>query len=143
MHLGDRVHWENNRVHIMESTIVEGAWEGHLGRGLAPRELQFVLAVVQGMTTKEIARAFGIAPGTVVKRLACAMFKLGVHRQGAMVAEAMRRQIITPLCLLLVAVMTMQGLDDSGIARRDRRPTEPRGGELRMARRADSFDLVG
>lgn len=143
MYLGDRVHWENNRVHIMESTIVEGTWEGHLGRGLAPRELQFVLAVVQGMTTKEIARAFGIAPGTVVKRLACAMFKLGVHRQGAMVAEAMRRQIITPLCLLLIAVMTMQGLDDSGMARRDRRPSERRGGELRMTRRADSFDLVG
>ena len=143
MYLGDRVHWENNRVHIMESTIVEGTWEGHLGRGLAPRELQFVLAVVQGMTTKQIARAFGIAPGTVVKRLACAMFKLGVHRQGAMVAEAMRRQIITPLCLILVAVMAMQGLDESGIARRDRRPSERRGGELRLARRADSFDLVG
>ncbi|KMN24353.1 LuxR family transcriptional regulator [Pseudomonas helleri] len=126
----------------MESTIVDGAWRGHLGRGLALRELQFLLAVAQGMTAKEIARAFGIAPGTVVKRLACAMFKLGVHRQGAMVAEAMRRQIITPLCLLLIAVMTIQGLDDSGIARRDRRPTERRGGELRMARRADSFDLV-
>ena len=78
-----------------------------------------------------------------LKRLACAMFKLGVHRQGAMVAEAMRRQIITPLCLLLIAVMTMQGLDDSGMARRDRRPTERRSGEFRMTRRADSFDLVG
>ena len=130
-------------MNIMESTIVDGAWKGHLGRGLAPRELQFLLAVAQGMTAKEIARAFGIAPGTVVKRLACAMYKLGVNRQGAMIAEAMRRQIITPLCLLLVAVMTMQGLDDSGMTRRDRRPTERRGGELRMTRRADSFDLVG
>ncbi|WP_338647595.1 hypothetical protein [Pseudomonas sp. ML2-2023-3] len=71
------------------------------------------------------------------------MFKLGVHRQGAMVAEAMRRQIITPLCLLLVAVMTMQGLDDSGMARRNRRPSERRGGELIITRSADSFDLVG
>ena len=127
----------------MESTIVNGAWKGHLGRGLAPRELQFLLSVAQGMTAKEIAKAFGIAPGTVVKRLSNAMFKLGVHRQGAMIAEAMRRQIITPLCLLLVAVMAMQGLDDSGMTRRDRRPTERRGGELRMTRRADSFDLVG
>ncbi len=126
----------------MESTIVDGAWKGHLGRGLAPRELQFVLSVAQGLTAKEIAKLFNIAPGTVVKRLACAMFKLGVHRQGAMVAEAMRRQIITPLCLLLVAVLTVQGIADNGMARRDRRPSERRSSELRLVRRADSFDLV-
>ena len=126
----------------MESTIVDGAWKGHLGRGLAPRELQFVLSVAQGLTAKEIAREFGIAPGTVVKRLSCAMFKLGVHRQGAMVAEAMRRLIITPLCLLLVAVIIMQGLDDRGMVRRDRRLTERRAGELRLMRRADSFELT-
>ena len=124
------------------STIVDGAWKGHLGQGLAPRELQFVLSVAQGLTAKEIAKLFNIAPGTAVKRLACAMFKLGVHRQGAMVAEAMRRQIITPLCLLLVAVMTMQGIADNGMARRDRRPSERHGSELRLVRRADSFDLV-
>ncbi|MQT59453.1 helix-turn-helix transcriptional regulator [Pseudomonas sp. FSL R10-0399] len=127
----------------MESTIVDGAWKGHLGRGLAPRELQFVLSVAQGLTAKEIAKVFDIAPGTVVKRLACAMYKLGVHRQGAMVAEAMRRQIITPLCLMLIAIMATHGFDDAGISRRDRRPTERRGGDLRLVRRADSFDLVG
>ena len=66
-----------------------------------------MLSVAQGLTAKEIAREFGIAPGTVVKRLACAIFKLGVHRQGAMVAEAMRRQIITPLCLLLAGLMAI------------------------------------
>ncbi len=142
LHLGSRVHRENYRVNIMESTIVNGAWKGHLGRGLAPRELQFVLSVAQGLTAKEIARAFDIAPGTVVKRLACAMFKLGVHRQGAMVAEAMRRQIITPLCLLLIGVIALHSVTDAGAARRDRRPTERRGSEMRLVRRADSFDLV-
>ena len=126
----------------MESTIVNGAWKGHLGRGLAPRELQFLLSVAQGMTAKEIAKAFGIAPGTVVKRLSNAMFKLGVNRQGAMIAEAMRRQIITPLCLLLVAVMSMQGITENGMARRDRRPSERRLAEMRLERRSDSFDLV-
>ena len=141
MHLGDRVHWENNRVHIMESTIVDGAWKGHIGRGLAPRELQFVLAVVQGMTTKEIARAFGIAPGTVVKRLGCAMFKLGVNRQGAMVAEAMRRQIITPICLLLAGLIAMHAATDSEMSRRDRRPSERRLAEMRLVRRAEALEL--
>uniref|UniRef100_UPI0013CF2919 response regulator transcription factor n=1 Tax=Pseudomonas viridiflava TaxID=33069 RepID=UPI0013CF2919 len=74
----------------MDTTIVCGAWRGHLGRGLAPRELQFLLSAAQGCTAKEIARTFGIAPGTVVKRLSVAMFKLGVNRQTAMIAEAMR-----------------------------------------------------
>ncbi|NNA01934.1 helix-turn-helix domain-containing protein [Pseudomonas lundensis] len=127
----------------MESTIVNGAWKGHLGRGLAPRELQFLLSVAQGMTAKEIAKAFGIAPGTVVKRLSNAMFKLGVHRQGAMIAEAMRRQIITPLCLLLAGLIAMHTATDGEMARRDRRPTERRFAELRLMRRAEPVGLIG
>ncbi len=143
LHLGNRVHWEYNREHIMESTIVDGAWKGHLGRGLAPRELQFVLSVAQGLTAKEIARVFGIAPGTVVKRLANAMFKLGVHRQGALIAEAMRRQIITPLCLLLAGLIAMHTATDDQMARRDRRPNERRFAELRLIRRAEAVELIG
>lgn len=78
----------------MESTIKSGVWIGHLGRGLAPRELQFLLSVAQGFTAKQIAKMFNVEPGTVVKRISSAMFKLGVHRQTALVAEAMRREII-------------------------------------------------
>ena len=122
----------------MESTIVDGAWKGHLGRGLAPRELQFVLSVAQGLTAKEIA----IAPGIVVKRFACAMFKLGVHRQGAMVAEAMRRQIITPLCLLLAGLIAIHTSTGSEMAPRDRRPTERRFAEMRLVRRAEVPELI-
>ena len=127
----------------MESTIVDGAWKGHLGRGLAPRELQFVMSVAQGLTAKEIARAFDIAPGTVVKRLACAMYKLGVHRQGAMVAEAMRRQIITPLCWLLAGLIALHTSICSEMVPRDRRPTERRFAEMRLVRRAEVPELTG
>lgn len=102
-----------------------------------------MLSVAQGLTAKEINRAFGIAPSTVIKRLAYAMFKLTVHRRAAMLAEAMRRQIITQFCLLFVTMMTVQSFDFSGMARHDRRPTEHRGGELRMTRRADSFVPIG
>lgn len=126
----------------MESTIVNGAWRGHLGRGLAPRELQFVLSAAQGLTAKETGRLFGIAACTVHKSLQRAMYKLCVNRQGAMVAEAMRRQIITPLCLLLAGLIALHAVTDSGIARRDRRPSERRTAELRLARRADSFELT-
>lgn len=113
----------------MESTIVNGAWKGHLGRGLAPRELQFLLSVAQGCTAKEIARTFGIAPGTVVKRLSVAMFKLGVNRQTAMVAEAMRRQIISPMCFMLASLIALHSALDNDAMRRDRKIPEPRRGE--------------
>ena len=115
----------------------------HLRRPLAPRELQFVLSVAQGLTAKEIAREFGIAPGTVVKRFACAMFKLGVHRQGALVAEAMRRQIITPLCLLLAGLIALHTSTGSEMAPRDRRPIERRFAEMRLVRRAEVPELTG
>lgn len=122
----------------MDTTIVCGAWRGHLGRGLAPRELQFLLSAAQGCTAKEIARTFGIAPGTVVKRLSVAMFKLGVNRQTAMIAEAMRRQIISPLCLLFMSVIVIHAVLDNEAMRRDRRaPDAPRRGgyELKISRK--------
>lgn len=86
-------------------TIVSGEWKGHLGRGLAPKELQYVMAVAAGMTAKEIAQAFGISPDSVKKRLDVAMFKLGVRRRTALVAEAMKRQIISPICILMMAAI--------------------------------------
>ncbi|WP_057411373.1 helix-turn-helix domain-containing protein [Pseudomonas amygdali] len=121
----------------MDTIIVCGAWRGHLGRGLAPRELQFLLSAAQGCTAKEIARTFGIAPGTVVKRLSVAMFKLGVNRQTAMIAEAMRRQIISPLCLMFMSVIVLHAVLDDEAMRRDRKiPESRRGGyELKISRK--------
>lgn len=127
----------------MHSTIVNGAWKGKLGQGLAPRELQFVLSVAQGMTAKEIAQMFGIAPGTVVKRLSNAMFKLGVSRQTAMVAECMRRQIISPVCIVLAAVIAIHAMIDDQPMRRERRSSERRMTDMRPARRPDALELYG
>ena len=92
----------------MEATIINGVWKGYLGRGLAHKELQYLLSAAQGMTAKQIARQFDVAACTVTKRLSCAMFKLGVTRQTAMIAEAMRRQIISPMCFVLAALIAMQ-----------------------------------
>ena len=123
-------------------TITSGSWKGFLGRGLAPRELECLLAVAQGMTAKEIARLIDIAPGTVVKRLSAAMFKLGVQRRTALVAEAMKRQIISPMCILLVGLMAMHAVtDDTDPMRRDRRVPERRIAQVRIIRKAESFDL--
>lgn len=122
-------------------TITIGTWIGHLGRGLAPRELQCLLEVAQGFTTKEIAKHFGISESGVEKRIGDAMFKLDVPRRAALVAEAMRRNIISPMCFLLAAlVATHAAIGDSDPMRRDRRVPERRIAQVRVLRKAESFD---
>jgi DNA-binding CsgD family transcriptional regulator len=121
----------------MQSEIVNGAWKGHLGRGLAPRELQFLLCVAVGLTAKEIAREVGISPATVSKRLTNAMFKLGVTRRAALVAEAMRRQIISPMCFVLAALIAIHAMIGDDAMRRDRRVPERRTAQVRMVRRSE------
>ncbi|GFM73783.1 helix-turn-helix transcriptional regulator [Pseudomonas capsici] len=120
----------------MDSTITSGAWRGRLGLSLAPRELECTLGLAQGMTAKEIARELGISPGTVAKRLANAMFKLQVNRQASLVAEAMRRQIITPLCMVLSMLIAAHSTSDD--MRRERKSTERRVAvfETKLARKA-------
>ena len=122
-------------------TITNGSWTGHLGRGLAPRELEALLGVAQGMTAKEIARTMGITPGAVASRLENVMFKLGAARRTAAVAEAMRRQIISPLCIVLAAfIATHAMLDDGDPMRRDRRAPERRTAQVRVVRKAEALE---
>lgn len=123
-------------------TITTGSWTGHLGKGLAPRELEALLGVAQGMTAKEIARQMQIAQGTVVNRIESAMFKLGVAKRAAAVAEAMRRGVITPLCIALAGLIAMHSIIDEGDPmRRDRRaPAERREFSIRIVRKAESFE---
>ncbi|KPA87039.1 response regulator containing a CheY-like receiver domain and an HTH DNA-binding domain [Pseudomonas asplenii] len=123
-------------------TITNGTWKGHLGRGLAPRELQFLLWIAQGFTSKEIAKEAGIEAGTVKKRLTNAMFKLGVTRRTALVAEAMKRQIITPACFILAALIAIHSLISDDEMRRDRRVPDRRVAHVRVVRRAESHELA-
>ncbi|WP_242173922.1 MULTISPECIES: helix-turn-helix transcriptional regulator [unclassified Pseudomonas] len=122
--------------------IISGAWKGHLGRGLAPKELRYLLAAAQGMTAKEIARQFDVAASTVTKRLSCAMFKLGVTRQTAMIAEAMRRQIISPICFALAALIAMHAMIGDESMRRDRRAPERRTAQVRIVRHSERPALI-
>ncbi|MFV0926510.1 response regulator transcription factor [Pseudomonas palmensis] len=124
-------------------TITSGTWMGKLGKGLAPRELEALLGVAQGLTAKEIARLMQVTPGTVANRIENAMFKLGVHRRAALVAEAMKRQIISPMCFVLVALIAMHSLAAGGgdPMRRDRRAPERRIAQVRVLRRAESVEL--
>lgn len=75
-------------------TISAHGITGILDKGLAPRELQCLIAVAAGMTSKEAAKELGVAPDTVDKRLLSATTKLGVTRRAALVAEAFRLGLI-------------------------------------------------
>lgn len=82
------------------TTLSRHGWQGETGL-LSYRELQFTLAVADGLTDKQIAREAGLAPDSVRKRIASAMFKLGAHRRAHLIAEAMRRAIIAPTVIAL------------------------------------------
>lgn len=73
---------------MITATINFAGFTGFLGRGAAPRELQCLMAVASGQTSKEAARDLGVSPDTVDKRLLSLTTKLGVTRRAALVAKA-------------------------------------------------------
>ncbi|EKQ9486669.1 LuxR C-terminal-related transcriptional regulator [Pseudomonas aeruginosa] len=117
------------------TTISTDTWQGRLGMGLAPRELEATLHAASDLTAKEIAKLMGIAPGTVSKRLDDARFKLGAKTIRGLVLEAYKRQIISPLCVGILAILAAaQPFLDEDPAMRTRRGGERRV-EVRIAAR--------
>ena len=107
------------------TTLTMGNWTGHLGMGLAMRELQCVLGIASGQTSKELARDLGVQPESIKKRVLSASTKLGVTRRAQLVAEAMRKGVISPLIVLLCMVLTAQQASTEQFSR-IRRPGERR-----------------
>lgn len=107
------------------TTLTLGNWTGHLGMGLALRELQCVLGIAMGQTSKELARELGVQPESIKKRVLAASTKLGVTRRAQLVAEAMRKGVISPLIVLLCMVLTVQQANTEQFGR-IRRPGERR-----------------
>lgn len=81
--------------------IEANGWKGNLNQGLAPRELEATLHAAADKTVKQIAQIMGVAPKTIEKRLEAARFKLGARSIRGLVVEAMKRQIIAPLAIVL------------------------------------------
>ncbi|MFF6599340.1 helix-turn-helix transcriptional regulator [Pseudomonas aeruginosa] len=126
----------------MTITISTDTWQGRLGMGLAPRELEATLHAASDLTAKEIAKLMGIAPGTVSKRLDDARFKLGAKTIRGLVLEAYKRQIISPLCVGILAILAAaQPLLDEDPAMRARRGGE-RKIETRLTARRDGVARV-
>ncbi|HBP1078235.1 LuxR C-terminal-related transcriptional regulator [Pseudomonas aeruginosa] len=123
-------------------TISTETWQGRLGMGLAPRELEATLHAASDLTAKEIAKLMGIAPGTVSKRLDDARFKLGAKTIRGLVLEAYKRQIISPLCVGILALLAAaQPILDEDPAMRARRGGE-RKIEARLTARRDGVAWV-
>lgn len=81
--------------------IEANGWKGNLNQGLAPRELEATLHAAADKTVKQIAQLMGVAPKTIEKRLEAARFKLGARSIRGLVIEAMKRQIIAPMMILV------------------------------------------
>lgn len=99
-----RALWNEDRIreNDMDTIQIEG-WEGRLGHGLAPRQLQATIYAALDMTAKEIARCMGCSHYTVKQQLDDARFKLGNQRTTrGLCLEAMRRGIIAPLMVALL-----------------------------------------
>lgn len=126
------------------NALTFGNWTGSLGMGLAERELQCVMAVACGLTSKEVARELGVAKDTVDKRLLAASTKLGVIKRAQLVAEAMRRQIISPAVMAMIALLTTHAVigDDNMLRVRRGGNGGERRVELRVAARRVEQQLV-
>ncbi|MCL8303099.1 MULTISPECIES: LuxR C-terminal-related transcriptional regulator [Pseudomonas putida group] len=92
------------------TTITVGNWQGLLGQGAAPRELECLLAIAGGASGKEVARALGISEDGVKKRMMALGTKWGMTKRTALVAEAFRRGIISPAATALALLMAIHGM---------------------------------
>lgn len=115
------------------TTLTLGNWIGHLDRGLAMRELQCVLGIAVGQTSKELARDLGVQPESIKKRVLSASTKLGVTRRAQLVAEAMRKGVISPLAATLALVLAIHGMIGDDHMLRVRRGSGERRIETRVA----------
>lgn len=125
------------------TSITLGNWQGLLGRGAAPRELECLLAIAGGASGKEAARALGISEDGVKKRLIALGTKWGVTRRAALVAEAFKRGVISPAATALALVLVIHGLMADDVALRVRRGSGEKRVELRVAaRRVEQFQVA-
>ncbi|QVL20174.1 helix-turn-helix transcriptional regulator [Pseudomonas qingdaonensis] len=126
------------------TSITVGNWQGLLGHGAAPRELECLLAIAGGASGKEAARLLGVSEDGIKKRLMCLGTKWGVTRRAALVAEAFRRGVISPATTALALLMAIHGMiGDDQMFRVRRGGNSERRVELRVAaRRVEQYQVA-
>lgn len=125
------------------TSITANGWTGFLGRELSLREVQCVLGIACGQTSKELARELGVQPDSIKKRVLSATTKLGVTRRAQLVAVAMQKGLISPTATALALVLVIHGLMADDVALRVRRGSGEKRVELRVAaRRVEQFQVA-
>lgn len=121
----------------MDTIQVEG-WQGHLGKGLAPRQLMATIYAALGFTRKEIAKHMECSPETIKTQLETARYNLDNQPTvRELCREAMRRGIIAPLVLALLV-----GAEHNTQVRPIRRPEAPRSQLVVRAQRMEEAQLA-
>lgn len=121
----------------MDTIQVEG-WQGHLGKGLAPRQLMATIYAALGFTRKEIAKHMECSPETIKTQLETARYNLDNQPTvRELCREAMRRGIIAPLVLALLV-----GAEHNTQVRPIRRPEAPRSQVVVRAQRMEEAQLA-
>ncbi|OUM30960.1 helix-turn-helix transcriptional regulator [Pseudomonas putida] len=115
------------------TSITANGWTGFLGRELSLREVQCVLGIACGQTSKELARELGVQPDSIKKRVLSATTKLGVTRRAQLVAVAMQKGLISPIATTLALVLTLHSMIGDDVALRVRRGGN--GGERKIETR--------
>lgn len=124
------------------TTINAHGLVGHFDRGAAPRELECLMAVAAGLSSKEAARTMDVAAGTIEKRLLALSTKLGVTKRAAMVAEAFRRGILAHAVFVLAALTCLHSITSDDPTMRTRRGGERRIEARASTKRFDEFSAV-
>lgn len=122
--------------------IEANGWKGNLNQGLAPRELEATLHAAADKTVKQIAQLMGVAPKTIEKRLEAARFKLGARSIRGLVVEAMKRQIIAPLVIVLSTLAGYHAAVDIGDDHLRRGPSR-RVVEMRLIKAREGASQIG
>lgn len=124
------------------TSITANGWTGFLGRELSLREVQCVLGIACGQTSKELARDLGVQPDSIKKRVLSATTKLGVTRRAQLVAVAMQKGLISPIATALALVLALHSMIGDDHMLRIRRPGERSFAASRIYRRAECASAV-
>ncbi len=93
-----------------------GHWRAETEKPFPPRQLEVLARVAEGLTDKEIARDMGISPGTANAHVERLRFRLGMSRNRLeAVGEAIRRGILKPLIIAVLAVGSTFGIQHTPV----------------------------
>lgn len=90
----DHIAYQHGAFTMSTNTITSNDLTGILGRGAARRELECILEIASGHSSKQAAQHLGCSPSTVEKAIERLFFKLRVSNRAALVTEAFRLGLI-------------------------------------------------